>query len=176
MTTPYGAVICQLANPRRWRGEYAPALRFYLAAGIPVDQMASAGNFEGGDFIIIREGVALVGVIRPSTQPGLAARQVARWFEAEGWEIKYAPIDQFYVHIDLMVCMLNDRCAAVCLDTTDDEIVAWLKEKGIEIIPASFGETMALGCNVVALGATGCCRRSAPRTPPPAQGGRLRGL
>ena len=135
--TPYGAVICQLANPRR-RGEYAPALRFYLAAGIPVYDMVSAGNFEGGDFNIIREGVA--------------ARQVARWFEAEGWEIKYAPIDQFYVHIDLMVCMLNDRCAAVCLDTTDDEIVAWLKEKGIEIIPASFGETMALGCNVVALG------------------------
>jgi N-dimethylarginine dimethylaminohydrolase len=48
--------------------------------------------------------------------------------------------------------MLNERCAAVCLDTTDDDIVAWLKAKKIEIIPASFRETMALGCNVVALG------------------------
>jgi N-dimethylarginine dimethylaminohydrolase len=48
--------------------------------------------------------------------------------------------------------MLNDRCAAVCLDTTEDDIVAWLKAKRIEIIPASFKETMTLGCNVVALG------------------------
>ena len=43
-----------------------------------------------------------------------------------------------------MVCMLNDRCAAVCLDTTEDDIVEWLKAKRIEIIPASFKETMTL--------------------------------
>jgi N-dimethylarginine dimethylaminohydrolase len=148
--TPYGAVICQLANPRR-RGEYAPVLRFYLDHGIPVYDMVSAGNFEGGDFNIIRPGVALVGYTDHRSED-VAARQVAGWFIKEGWEIKFAPIDQFYVHIDLMVCMLNERCAAVCLETTDDDIVAWLKSKKIEIIPATFRETMALGCNVVALG------------------------
>ena len=36
----------------------------------------------------------------------IAARQVGGWMEAEGFEVKYAPIDEFYVHIDLMVCML----------------------------------------------------------------------
>ncbi len=148
--TPYGAVICQLANPRR-RGEYAPVLRFYLDNGIPIYDMVSAGNFEGGDFNIIRPGVALVGYTDHRSEE-VAARQVANWFIKEGWEIKYAPIDQFYVHIDLMVCMLNEHCAAVCLETTDDDIVAWLKAKKIEIIPSSFRETMALGCNVVALG------------------------
>jgi N-dimethylarginine dimethylaminohydrolase len=148
--TPYGAVICQLANPRR-RGEYAPVLRFYLDHGIPIYDMVSAGNFEGGDFNIIRPGVALVGYTDHRSEE-IAARQVADWFVKEGWEIKFAPIDQFYVHIDLMVCMLNERCAAVCLDTTEDEIVDWLKSKKIEIIPATFRETMALGCNVVALG------------------------
>jgi N-dimethylarginine dimethylaminohydrolase len=148
--TPYGAVICQLANPRR-RGEYAPVLRFYLDHDIPIYEMVSAGNFEGGDFNIIRPGVALVGYTDYRSEE-LAARQIASWFRAEGWEIKFAPIDQFYVHIDLMVCMLNESCAAVCLDTTSDEIVAWLKSKKIEIIPATFRETMALGCNVVALG------------------------
>jgi len=148
--TPYGAVICQLANPRR-RGEYAPALRFYLENNIPIYDMVSMGNFEGGDFNIIRPGVALVGYTDHRSE-GVAARQVAQWFIDEGWEIKFAPIDPFYVHIDLMVCMLTENCAAVCLDTTDDEIVAWLKQKKIEIVPASFEETMALGCNVVALG------------------------
>jgi len=148
--TPYGAVICQLANPRR-RGEYAAALRFYLDQGIPIYDMVSAGAFEGGDFNIVAPNCALVGYTGHRSEE-IAARQVAGWFEAEGWEIRFAPIDQFYVHIDLMVCMLNERCAAVCLDTTEPEIVDWLKGKGIEIIPATFAETMSLGCNVVALG------------------------
>jgi N-dimethylarginine dimethylaminohydrolase len=148
--TPYGAVICQMANPRR-RGEYAPALRFYLSNGIPIYDMISAGNFEGGDFNTLRKGLALVGYTDHRSEE-IAALQAANWLKAEGWEIKFAPIDQFYVHIDLMVCMLNENCAAVCLETTEDDIVAWLKSKKIEIIPASFKETMALGCNVVALG------------------------
>ncbi len=148
--TEHGAVICQLANPRR-RGEYASVLRFYLANDIPIYDMVSAGNFEGGDFNIIGEKCALIGYTDHRSEE-VAARQIGDWFTAEGWEIKYAPIDQFYVHIDLMVCMLNAECAAVCLDTTDEEIVSWLKAKKIEVIPASFKETMALGCNVVALG------------------------
>jgi N-dimethylarginine dimethylaminohydrolase len=148
--TPYGAVICQLANPRR-RGEYAACLRFYLVNDIPIYDMVSGGNFEGGDFNIIKPGLALVGYTDHRSEE-VAARQVADWFISEGWEIKFAPIDQFYVHIDLMVCMLNERCAAVCLETTDEDIVSWLKANHIEIIPASFRETMALGCNVVALG------------------------
>jgi N-dimethylarginine dimethylaminohydrolase len=148
--TPYGAVICQLANPRR-RGEYASALRFYLANNIPIYDMVSAGNFEGGDFNIIRDGAVLIGYTGFRCEE-VAARQIGDWFAKEGWEIKYAPIDQFYVHIDLMVCMLNEHCAAVCLETTEDDVVDWLKAKKIEIIPASFKETMSLGCNVVALG------------------------
>ena len=96
---------------------------------------SSAGNFEGGDFNIIRPGAALVGYTDHRSEE-VAARQIAEWFIKEGWEIKYAPIDQFYVHIDLMVCMLNEHCAAVCLETTEPDIVAWLKAKKIEIIPA----------------------------------------
>ena len=148
--TPYGAVLCQMANPRR-RGEYAACLRFYLEQGIPIYDMVSSGNFEGGDFNIIAHKAALIGYTDHRSEY-VAAKQIADWFVAEGWDIKWAPIDQFYVHIDLMVCMLNERCAAVCLETTEDDVVEWLKSKKIEIIPATFKETMALGCNVVALG------------------------
>ena len=139
-----------MANPRR-RGEYAAALRFYLENDVPIYDMVSAGSFEGGDFNIIQPGVALVGYTDHRSE-GVAARQIADWFTAEGWEIKFAPIDSFYVHIDLMVCMLAENCAAVCLETTENDIIDWLKSKKIEIIPATFEETMALGCNVVALG------------------------
>ncbi len=148
--TPYGAVLCQMANPRR-RGEYAACLRFYLEQGIPIYDMVSSGNFEGGDFNIVADKAALIGYTDHRSEH-VAAKQIADWFQAEGWDIKWAPIDQFYVHIDLMVCMLNERCAAVCLETTEDDVVDWLRSKKIQIIPASFKETMALGCNVVALG------------------------
>ncbi len=148
--TPFGAVVTQLANPRR-RGEYANVLRFYLEAGIPIYDLVSAGNFEGGDFNMIEPGCALIGYTGLRGEE-VAARQVGGWMEAEGIEVRYAPIDEYYVHIDLMVCMLAEKLCAVCLDTTDPEIVDWLRGKRIEIVPVSFRETMALGCNVVALG------------------------
>jgi N-dimethylarginine dimethylaminohydrolase len=149
--TPFGAVVTQLANPRR-RGEYAAVLRFYLDNEIPIYDLVSAGNFEGGDFNMIAPGRVLIGYTGMRTEE-VAARQVGGWMEAEGLEVRYAPIDEFYVHIDLMVCMLAERLCAVCLDTTDPEIVGWLEDQGIEIVPVSFRETMALGGNVVALGA-----------------------
>jgi len=148
--TPFGAVVTQLASPRR-RGEYANVLRFYLEHDIPIYDLVSAGNFEGGDFNMIEPGCVLIGYTGLRGEE-VSARQVGGWMEAEGIEVRYAPIDEYYVHIDLMVCMLAEKLCAVCLDTTDPEIVDWLQAKKIEIVPVSFRETMTLGCNVVALG------------------------
>ncbi len=148
--TPYGAVITQMAQWWR-RGEYAPVIRFYQGAGIPIYKMITAASFEGGDFDVIEPGCVLIGYCGERTQEP-AARQAQGWFEAEGWEVRLAPIAEHYVHIDLMVCMLGHKLAAVCLDTTDDGIIEWLEGKGIEIVPVSYRDTMALGCNVVALG------------------------
>ncbi len=54
--TPWGAVIMQLQKPYR-RGEYAECLRFYLDAGIPIYDLVTAGNVEGGDFMVLKPGV-----------------------------------------------------------------------------------------------------------------------
>ncbi len=148
--TPYGAVVTQMAQWWR-RGEYAPVIRFYQGQGIPIFDMVTAGSFEGGDFAMIEESCVLIGYCGERTQER-SARQVKDWFEAKGWEVKLAPIAEHYVHIDLMVCMLGEKLAAVCLETTDDEIIEWLRSKKIELVPVSYRETMALGCNVVALG------------------------
>lgn len=148
--TPWGAVITQMCNPRR-RGEYASALRFYLEAGIPIYDMVTAGNFEGGDFHIIEPGAVLIGYTGLRCEE-VSAKQIGGWMEQEGWEVKYAPVDPFYVHIDLMVCMIAPKCAAVCLETTPEDIVDWLKARKIEIVPVGFKDTMALGCNVMSFG------------------------
>ncbi len=148
--TPYGALVCQMHQSWR-RGEYAPVIRFYQDQGIPIYDMVSAAAFEGGDFNVIEPGCLLLGFCgERSEEP--AARQIAGWFEAEGWEVKLARIDPFYVHIDLMVCMLAEKLAAVCLDTTSDEVLDWLRAKKIELVPVNFRDTMLLGCNVMSLG------------------------
>ncbi len=150
--TPYGAIITSMANWWR-RGENFRALETYARLGIPIYDCVTAGTFEGGDFNVIEPGCVLIGWEgdegRSQEQSAL---QLQAWFEAEGWEVKLADIDPFYVHIDLMVVMLAPKLAAVCLESTDPEVVSWLQSKQIEIVSVPFQDTLDLGCNVVALG------------------------
>jgi N-dimethylarginine dimethylaminohydrolase len=148
--TPWGAVVTQMAQWWR-RGEYGPVIDFYLSTGIPIWNKVTASALEGGDFDIIEPGCVLIGYCGERTQEP-AAQQVKGWLEKEGWEVRLAPIAEHYVHIDLMVCMLADKLAAVCVDTTDPRIVDWLKAKKIEIVDVNYRDTMELGCNVMALG------------------------
>ncbi len=150
--TPYGAIITSMANWWR-RGENYRAIETYQRLGIPIYDYVTAGTFEGGDFNVIEPGCVLIGWEgdegRSQQQSAL---QLKDWFEAEGWEVKLADIDPFYVHIDLMVVMLAPKLAAVCLETTYPDVVEWLVSKNIEIVSVPFQDTLALGCNVVALG------------------------
>ncbi|WP_338550032.1 dimethylarginine dimethylaminohydrolase family protein [Roseovarius phycicola] len=150
--TPFGAIITHMAQWWR-RGENFRAIETYQSLGIPIYDFVTAGTFEGGDFNVIEPGCVLIGWEGDEgrTQEQ-GAKQVASWMEAEGWEVKLADIDPFYVHIDLMVVMLAPKLAAVCTDCTDPEVVDWLRAKKIEIVEVPFQETIALGCNVVALG------------------------
>jgi len=150
--TPYGAIITSMANWWR-RGENYRAIETYERLGIPIYDYVTAGTFEGGDFNVIEPGCVLIGWEgdegRSQEQSAL---QLKGWFEAEGWEVKLTDLDPFYVHIDLMVVMLAPKLAAVCLESTDSDVVDWLKSKQIEIITVPFKDTLELGCNVVALG------------------------
>ena len=148
--TPYGPIITAMANWWR-RGENYAAIRAYEELGIPIYDMVTAGTFEGGDFNVIEEGCVLIGCGGARTQEE-GAQQVKQWFDAEGWETRLAFIDEYYVHIDLMVVPIAEKLTAVCLACTEPGIVDWLKSKGHEIIDVPFKDTMALGCNFMSLG------------------------
>ncbi len=150
--TPFGAIITSMANWWR-RGENFRAIETYARLGIPVYDYVTAGTFEGGDFNVIEPGTVLIGWEGDEgrSQEG-SALQLKGWFEDEGWEVKLTDIDPYYVHIDLMVVMLAPKLAAVCLESTDPDVVDWLKSKQIEIVSVPFQDTLDLGCNVVALG------------------------
>ena len=148
--TPWGAVITQL---RQWwrRGEYAAAIRFYQESGIPIRAMVTAAALEGGDVMIVEPGRVLIGLGGERTQEP-AARQLADWFEEEGWEARIEAFPQQYVHIDVLVAVLAERLAAVCVELVDPKLAEWLEGLGFELIEVAAEAAFALGANAIALG------------------------
>ena len=148
--TPYGAVITAMAQPWR-RGENYAAIRAYEKLGIPIYDMVTAGAFEGGDFNVIEEGVLLLGCGGERSHEA-SVNQIADWFRAEGWEVRLAFFDPYYVHIDLMVVPIADKLTAVCETCTEPGVLDWLRSKGHDLIDVPFRDTMDLGCNCMSLG------------------------
>jgi len=147
---PNGTVITQ---PAQWwrRGEYAPAIRFYQGAGIPIRGMVTAGSLEGGDVMIVEPGSVLIGSGETRTQE-VAAEQVAAWFAEDGWEARVQPFPERYVHIDVLVAVLAEKLAAVCSDVLPAAAVDWLRAKGFDLIEVSAEQAFTLGVNAISLG------------------------
>ena len=148
--TPWGGVVTQLQQWWR-RGEYAPVLRFYQAGEIPIFRMITAAALEGGDVMIVEPGTVLVGVGEERTQEP-AARQLAGWFEEQGWEARVERIPSRYVHIDVLTAILADRLAAVCTEVLSPSLIAWLRGRGFELIDVPAEDAFRLGVNAVSLG------------------------
>lgn len=145
-----GPIVTQLHQWWR-RGEYAPAIRFYEGAEIEISQMVTAGAFEGGDVVLPAARCALIGHCEERTQ-ATAAEQVRAWLEGLGWEVRLQPFDPHFVHIDVIVCVAAPGVALICEEAAPDGLAEWLRSKGLELLPVSYGDAMELGANVMSLG------------------------
>lgn len=148
--TPWGPIICQMFSPWR-RSEWLTVLEFYQQAQIPVYDVVTAGTFEGGDFMLIEPGVALCGYSGERTSPA-GIQQVKGWFEQEGWEFHTVPFDPHFLHLDVQCIMVAEKLAAVCSAVVPDSLLAWLKQKGIDVLDVPYKDAMELGCNIMSLG------------------------
>jgi len=148
--TPAGGVVLQ---PQQWwrRGEYAAVIEFYRDAEIPLAAMITAAAVEGGDVMIIEPGCVLIGCAEVRTQePG--ARQLARIFEAQGWEARVQPFASRFVHVDVIVATLAEKLAAVATDVVPAGLLTWLRQKGFDLIEIPEHEAFMLGVNAMPLG------------------------
>ena len=150
INVPDGPIVTQCAQYWR-RGEYAAVIRFYQGNGIPIRGMITAGAIEGGDVMIVEPGVVLIGNGEERTEIQ-AARQLAEWMEADGWEVRIEPIPGQFVHIDVLVSILAPKLAAVCVEAASGGLVAWLRAKGFEILEVSVADAFQLGVNAISLG------------------------
>lgn len=148
--TPWGALICHMQLKSR-RADYVTAITFYQSMGIPIWNYATAGHFEGGDFVILEPGLVLIGYSgERSEQAG--AEQVADFVRAQGWEAEVAAISREFVHMDGLVVPLAPKLLVACVDAMEDWLVALLRGRGFDFVDVGYAEAKNLGVNLVALG------------------------
>ena len=148
--TPWGAVVASIQTPPR-RQDYAVVSDFYRNAGIPIWKWVTADHFEGGDFVIVKPGVSLLGWAGDRSTE-LGANQVASWMKEKGWEAFVVPIPPQFVHMDAVVVMLEENLALVCEDALPSYAIDWLDKQGIKRIVVSYADCVKLGGNIVSLG------------------------
>ena len=147
---PNGTFITQMSQWWR-RGEYAPVIRFHQETDIQIRGMVTAGSLEGGDVMVVEPGAVLIGSGETRTQE-VAARQLAGWFEEDGWEARVQEFPERYVHIDVLVAVLGEKLAAVCAEVLPAGAVRWLLDKGFDLIEVSAEQAFTLGVNGISLG------------------------
>ncbi len=148
--TPWGALICHMQLKCR-RADYASVIKFYQDNDIPIWRFATAGHFEGGDFVILRPGLVLIGYCGERSEKE-GSEQVARFVEAEGWEALVAPISREFVHMDGLVVPLAENLLVACTDAMEPWLVTWLKDSGFEFVEVGYSEARNLGVNLMTLG------------------------
>jgi len=148
--TPWGAFVTSPKQPWR-RGEYAPVMRFYQQAGIPIWHVATAGAIEGGDVMLVEPGAVVIATGEERTEIA-AARQLAELFGKEGWEARVEPIPGVFVHIDLLMAVVAEKLAAVCTEHLSAGLIRWLEARGFELLDVPTEDAWTLGVNAISLG------------------------
>ncbi|MEX3953324.1 dimethylarginine dimethylaminohydrolase family protein [Paraburkholderia sp. EG287A] len=147
--TPFGLLLCQMARPER-QGEWGPIVDFCASSDISVWKKVTAGSLEGGDVQILSPGQVLIGVNEVRTTYA-AAQQVAAWFAEAGWQTRFIKVPAYFLHLDVLFSVVNDKVALCATDILDPDDVAWLRER-YELVDVGYREVMSMGANAVALG------------------------
>ncbi len=148
--TPWGALICHMQLKVR-RADYVTAIRFYQENEISIWNYATAGHFEGGDFVILEPGKVLIGHCGERSEKE-GSEQVAEFVRAERWEAVVAPISREFVHMDGLVVPLAEKLLVACVDALEPWVVNQLTDWGFEFVDVAYREAKNLGVNLVALG------------------------
>jgi len=149
IVTPWGMLVAQMARPER-RGEWAAVVDLAASAGIPVWRKVTAGMLEGGDVQILRPGTIVIGVNEVRTSVA-AAKQVAAWFTAEGWDVRLVRVPAHFLHLDVLFSVAGEGIAACATDILDEADVAWFRSH-FDLVPIGYRDIMRMSCNITALG------------------------
>lgn len=150
IVTPWG-LVGAAPGARHRRDEVDYILESAMATGIPVLGRVNRGRIEGGDVMVLRPGLLLIGVSGDrTTAEGAEALRVI--YESHGWKVLVHRFDPHFLHMDTQLCLVDHDLAVACEDVLDDAFLATLKGLGIRLIAATYKELRRLGCNLLSLG------------------------
>lgn len=149
VATPWGLVALNPALDHRASEVDKIAQWARVSLGESVRRVRG-GCIEGGDVCVARPGLLVIGVSGARTDE-IGANEFAAPFLAESWEVLLYPFDEHFLHLDTIFCMLDERRALACTDVLDDDFIAALEGRGIELLPVTYKEARRLGCNVLSI-------------------------
>ncbi|MDQ3143697.1 MAG: arginine deiminase family protein [Pseudomonadota bacterium] len=148
--SPWGLIELRPAAEHR-RAETSHVAAVVRDLGVPIHDRIKEGTIEGGDVCLLRESLVLIGHSGERTDKA-GANALGAMFAARGWEVIHTRFDPVYLHLDTILTVVADDCAVVCLEALDPDLLARLRDLGIELIPATTEEVAILGANLLSLG------------------------
>lgn len=162
LMTPWGLLGLRPGAAHRAR-EVDVVLETARALGVEPLGRIEEGRIEGGDVLLLRPGLVLIGISGERTDEAGAAA-LGALFRAKGWQVLTHRFDPHFLHLDTLLCLADRNLAMACADVLDDRLLRQLEELSIDLIPVAYKEARRLGCNLLALGdrrvltASGCTR------------------
>lgn len=124
---------------------------FAQATGLTIWRELEAGTLEGGDIVFLRPGIVLIGCNQDRTTEH-AASLVKTWFEAEGWVAKIVRYPSGFVHLDVIMNVLDASTALYCEQTLAREDLDWIERIGVKLYPVPTAQSGNMVCNSLSIG------------------------
>ena len=148
--TPWGLVGLRPSVEHR-QGEVSHVLRTATGWGVPLLTTIQSGTIEGGDICLLRPGVVAIGWSGERTNKE-GALAMAHVFEQRGWKTMLTSFDPFFLHLDTLFAMVDEKLAVGCIEALDPAFIGQVRALGVEILPVTPYEVQRLGTNLLSLG------------------------
>ena len=142
ITVPGGAIVGRMGVRMR-RGEEPHTTRALADAGMPIlGTITGTGTLEGGSFVKLRPGLAVLGTSIRCNEDGF--RQLRALLDLIGVELIRVPVAGYSIHIDLHFAMVDVDRALVHPAGLPYDFLVTLRQLGIETIEGVAGEEWGL--------------------------------
>jgi N-dimethylarginine dimethylaminohydrolase len=147
--TPFGVYVNNMGFCEREK-ETQLIKEFASDHGWPLAHEAQQGTLEGGDVIVVRNGLVVIGTNQLRTSHS-GATEIQGLFIDNGWKALIVNYDVTLRHLDVAVGVIDKHTIVYAAGKIDEEEIDRLRTEGIDCIPVDVTET-PFACNFVNLG------------------------
>lgn len=147
--TPFGVYVNNMGFSER--AKETRLIRDFAASNEwPIVHEARKGTLEGGDVLVVRSGLVVIGTNRLRTSLS-GAIEIRDLFEQKGWTALIVNYDTSLRHLDVAIGVIDEQTIVYAAGKMGEEEIDKLRQQGLECIPVDVSET-PFACNFVNLG------------------------